>query len=377
VTLAGAVASDREPIRASASLERAILVADDDEATRHALGRVLRSKGYGVHCASSGSEALAILALRPIPLVISDHDMPEMTGLELLREVRRRFPKVCRIMLTATMDLETVVRAINEGEIYRFIQKPWDNTVLAATVHLAFESLRLEAELAAERARSERLLLNVLPPVIAGRLKAGEATIADSFSDVTILFSDLVGFTELSARMEADALVSLLDEIFSEFDALAEASGLEKIKTVGDAYLVAAGVPTPRADHAPAIAQMAIEMLEALRRVNDRRGTSLTMRIGVNTGPVVAGVIGRRKFIYDLWGDAVNTASRMESHGHPGRIQITEATRRLVEPRYFTEERGLVDVKGKGPTRTFWLGPARESVRTPGTAGHATEGGTR
>jgi class 3 adenylate cyclase len=201
-----------------------------------------------------------------------------------------------------------------------------------------------------EHERSERLLLNVLPAPVARRLKRQEQVIADRFEEATVLFADLVGFTPLAADLPPERLVEVLDEVFSSFDVLAEERGLEKIKTIGDAYMVAGGVPTPREDHREAVLDMAFEMLEVVR---DREG--LELRIGVDSGPVVAGVIGRRKFIYDLWGDTVNTASRMESHGIPGRIQVTERVARTLDTRFRAEPRGYVDVKGKGSMPVFLL----------------------
>ncbi|HEY4057949.1 MAG TPA: adenylate/guanylate cyclase domain-containing protein [Kofleriaceae bacterium] len=336
--------------------ERVILAVDDDVLIRRLLKRWLLARGYSVHIAENGDEALRILEQHPeIQLVISDNDMPGMTGLELLEEIRRRFPKMFRIMLTGTGDLRVVMRAINENEIYRFVEKPWDDEVLSSAIHLAFESLLLQADLDRERARSEQLLLNVLPAPIGQRLKRGEAPIADSFPDVTILFSDIVGFTELSARLPAASVVEILNEIFSQFDALADKHGVEKIKTIGDAYLAVAGIPIPREDHAQAMAEMALDMLRVQHEFAKRHDLPLEMRIGVNSGPVVAGVIGKHKFTYDLWGDAVNVASRMESHGLAGRIQITEATYTKLGDRYVTEPRGSVDVKGKGPMASWWL----------------------
>lgn len=201
-----------------------------------------------------------------------------------------------------------------------------------------------------EHERSERLLLNVLPAPVARRLKQREQVIADRFEEATVLFADLVGFTPLATDLSPERLVEVLDEVFSSFDALAQERGLEKIKTIGDAYMVAGGVPTPRSDHREAVLDMAFEMLEVVR---DRNG--LELRIGVDSGPVVAGVIGRRKFIYDLWGDTVNTASRMESQGVPGRIQVTERLARDLDARFRAEPRGDIDVKGKGSMPVFLL----------------------
>jgi len=203
--------------------------------------------------------------------------------------------------------------------------------------------------------RSERLLLNVLPHPIAQRLKRDPTTIADAYAEVTVLFADIVDFTKFSAGIPPRRLVEILNEVFSAFDRLAERHGLEKIKTIGDAYMVVGGLPTPRADHAEAVAEMALDMREALALLEGTIGASLRLRIGIHTGPVVAGVIGRRKFIYDLWGDTVNTASRMESHGLPGTIQMTMAASERLRDRYLFEERGTVEVKGKGPMPTFLL----------------------
>jgi class 3 adenylate cyclase len=224
---------------------------------------------------------------------------------------------------------------------------------------------RALAELAAERAKSERLLLNVLPASIASRLKQSDEVIADGFGAATVLFADIVGFTPLAqARPPAETVV-LLDRIFAGWDELAERHGVEKIKTIGDAYMVAGGLPIPREDHAEAIAELALEMgAEAQRRAGD--GPPLEVRIGIDTGPVVAGVIGRAKFSYDLWGDTVNTASRMESHGLPGAIQVTERVYERLRNRYELRRRGTIEVKGKGMMTTYLL-IGRRTGRAPGS----------
>jgi class 3 adenylate cyclase len=209
--------------------------------------------------------------------------------------------------------------------------------------------------LRAEQERSERLLLNVLPAPIAARLKRGEAVIADGFAEVTVLFADLVDFTGRSQETSPERVVRLLDDLFSAFDRLAERHGLEKIKTIGDAYMVVGGLPEPRPDHAEAVADMALDLREEVARHRDPGGRPLALRIGIDSGPVVAGVIGRRKFSYDLWGDTVNTASRMESHGVAGCIQVTERTWRRLRDRYRFERRGPVQVKGKGELVTWFL----------------------
>ena len=211
------------------------------------------------------------------------------------------------------------------------------------------------AALRVEQDKAETLLLNILPRSIADRLKADTQTIADDFTAASILFADVVDFTPLSQRLPAAEVVGILDRLFSHFDKLADRYGLEKIKTIGDCYMVAAGVPTPRPDHARAIALMAIDMREAMGDADAVGDLGLEMRIGINSGPVVAGVIGRKRFLYDLWGDAVNTASRMESHGSAGRIQITRATYELLKDEFDCQPRGTIDVKGKGEIETWFL----------------------
>ncbi len=213
--------------------------------------------------------------------------------------------------------------------------------------------------------RSEQLLLNILPGPIAQRLKRDPSTIADAYEDVTVLFADLVDFTAYSARRGPRELVDVLNDVFTEFDQLAERLGLEKIKTIGDAYMVVAGLPTPRADHAEAAAEMALAMQEVVARRTLRTGEPLQLRIGIHSGPVVAGVIGRKKFIYDLWGDTVNTASRMESHGLPGVIQVTADTSARLRDAYELRERGTIQVKGKGEMHTYALVGRQADTRNP------------
>ena len=236
-----------------------------------------------------------------------------------------------------------------------------DLALLAAVVLLG-EAVRgrraLDREhrlLVSEQERSDRLLLNILPAPIADRLKRDEQVIADGFAEVTVLFADLVEFTRHSQQVAPGQVVAGLNELFSAFDELTRRHGLEKIKTVGDAYMVAGGLPEPRPDHAEAVAELALDMREEVARHTDPSGRPLQVRIGVDTGPVVAGVIGRHKFSYDLWGDTVNTASRMESQGVPGCIQVTDRTYRCLRDRYRFERRGPVQVKGKGELVTWFL----------------------
>jgi adenylate cyclase len=228
-----------------------------------------------------------------------------------------------------------------------------------------------EREREREHAKSERLLLNVLPAPVARRLKQDEGVIADAHENVTVLFADIVDFTPLSARLPAHDLVAVLDRVFAAWDELAERHGVEKIKTIGDAYMVAGGIPLPQADAGCAIAEMALEMGPALARIADDTGLPLEARIGIDTGPVVAGVIGRAKFIYDLWGDTVNTASRMESYAAPGTIQVTPPTRKRLWERYVLRPCGAIDVKGKGRMDPYMLIGRRDEHHAPESAAAA------
>jgi class 3 adenylate cyclase len=248
------------------------------------------------------------------------------------------------------------------GSLPQIVRDSVPELALLAAVLLLGEAVRTRQaldrahrRLQAERERSERLLLNVLPAPIAERLKRQPEVIADGYPQVSVLFADLVDFTRHSQQATPAQVVTLLDRLFTAFDQLARQQRLEKIKTVGDAYMVAGGLPTPRPDHAQAVAEMALAMREEVARHLDAAGRPLQVRIGIDSGPVVAGVIGRDKFIYDLWGDTVNTASRMESHGVPGCIQVTERVYRRLRDSYRLQRRGPVQVKGKGEMITWFL----------------------
>jgi guanylate cyclase len=233
--------------------------------------------------------------------------------------------------------------------------------VFAAERRAALSALRLE------QAKAENLLLNILPRSIADKLKDETQPIADHFGSASILFADVADFTPWSERLPPAEVVGYLDRLFSHFDELAERYALEKIKTIGDCYMVAAGVPTPRPDHARALALMALDMLQAMRSQKEVAHLGHELRVGINSGPVVAGVIGRKRFLYDLWGDSVNTASRMESHGTPGRIQITRATYELLADEFDCEPRGTIEVKGKGEVEAWYLiGPKAERATATG-----------
>lgn len=345
------------------STPSSVIIVDDNEDIRSVLSGQVRRQGHWVSEATNGRHALELLQKEPFDLMLLDIMMPQMDGYAVLQHLKtdpllRHLPVV---VISAVDDLESVVKCIELGaDDYLF--KPFNKTLLKARVNACLEKKHLRDQeqqylqvIQAEQEKAERLLLNILPQPIAERLKQGDRVIADNFAEVTVLFADLVDFTKLSARISACELVILLNEIFSTFDLLAEKHGLEKIKTVGDAYLVVGGLPTPRADHAQAVAAMALDMQQAIARFNQTGQESFNIRIGINTGPVVAGVIGAKKFSYDLWGDTVNIASRMESHGVAGCIQVTAATYEHLKDDYHLKERGSIAVKGKGEILTYFL----------------------
>jgi len=242
------------------------------------------------------------------------------------------------------------------------------NTVIALLIcitAMAYYTQNLErTEIALEAAhlQSETLLNNIMPSVIATRLKGSSATIADGFNEASVLFADIEGFTVFSEAYTPAEVVKMLNGIFSNFDVIVQKHKLEKIKTIGDSYMVAAGIPIYREDHAEAIAAFALDARKAFEEYTRVNNIHLRLRIGINSGPVIAGVIGRLRFLYDLWGDCVNTASRMESHGIPGEIQVTEATYEILKDKFQLEERGIIDVKGKGKMRTYLLREGNVSV---------------
>ncbi len=274
----------------------------------------------------------------------------------LTRRMTRRLEQlVAATQAISHGDYSARVTSTGQDEISQ-LQRHF-NQMAVALQQAMHELAEKQQHLEAAQLKSETLLLNVLPPMIAERLKANEQNIADHFAEATVLFGDIVNFTALSSTLPPGELVAWLNQVFSAFDFLAEKYGLEKIKTIGDAYMVVGGLPNPRADHALAVAQMAVEMQRELSKYRAPNGEALKMRIGIHTGQVVAGVIGTKKFIYDLWGDTVNTASRMESHGVGGAIQVTAATYTHLRNHYDFVERGLIDIKGKGPMNTYLLSP--------------------
>ena len=359
-----------------------ILLVDDQQPNLDLIETFLGDAGYtDLHSTRDPRQVCDLVGKLAPDLVVLDLHMPHMDGFEVMTALRPCIPAAMYlpiIVLTADATREARERALSSGA-HDFLTKPLDETEtllrirnLLATraLHLALQdrNARLEQsnrELAAERETSERLLLNVLPRTIADRLRQTPGTIADSFAEATVLFADIVGFTGICQALAPETLVAWLNEIFSAIDALAEEFGLEKIKTVGDAYMLVGGVPHRRPDHAEAVANLALALHEVMASHRTPAGEPLRFRVGIHTGQVVAGVIGQRKFAYDLWGDTVNTASRMQTHGVGGSTHVSTAVRDRLRTSHTFAERGEVAIKGKGTVTTFLL-----TGRAGATAAH-------
>ncbi len=341
-----------------------ILIVDDNKVNLKLLSELLKRQGYGITTADNGMQALEILADMPFDLILLDILMPLKNGYQVLEELKsdRRMRHIPVIMITTVDEIESVAKCIEMGAD-DYLPKPFNRVLLQARIGACLNKKRLRDQeqdylkrLRKEQEKSDFLLLNILPESVAARLKQNQNTIADYFDDATVLFSDIVNFSRLSHIYSPGELVEFLNEIFSIFDELARMHGVEKIKTIGDSYMVAGGIPVPTRYHAEAVAEMALDMQKAVLRFKARDGENIAMRIGISSGPVLAGVIGTKKFCYDLWGETVNMASRMESHGVPGGIQATESTfNRLKDSFSFTKREESVLIKGKGYTDTYFL----------------------
>lgn len=342
-----------------------LLVVDDIEANRDVLKRRLERQGYAVDTAEDGCVATEMIEADPsrYDLILLDIMMPCRNGYEVLEHLKS--DDSCRhipvIMISAVNEIESIVRCI-KGGAEDYLSKPFDPTLLKARIGATLERKRLRdqekaylQQIEAEKQRSDRLLLNVLPRAIADRLKAQEAIIADSFTEASVLFADIVDFTRLTYHASPQDLIRVLNEIFTKFDELSEQFALEKIKTIGDSYMVVGGIPTPSPDHLERMADMALAMQEAAHRYHGLQANGFSIRIGMHVGPVIAGVIGTKKFIYDLWGETVNIASRMESHGIAGKVQVSRDVRERLKDRFVFEERGTINLKGIGEMATCIL----------------------
>jgi adenylate cyclase len=340
-----------------------ILVVDDLRTNRLKLSLGLKQQGHTVAEAENGRQALEMLHAESFDLVLLDIMMPEMDGYEVLERMKKDdgLRGIPVIVISAQDELESVVRGIELGA-EDYLPKSFDPVLLRARIDACLEKKRLRdkeqayvREIQLEREKSEQLLLNILPAPIAVRLKKNQEIIADSFNDVSVMFIDIVDFTPLVSQMQPADMVTMLNHVFSAFDALVDRYGLEKVKTSGDSYLVVGSLSVPNSNHIAAMADMALGVIAMTSQFSRNDGAPFQFRIGIHAGPVMAGVIGIKKFIYDLWGDTVNTASRMESHGLPGAIQVTQDVYDRLKDRYTFQPRGEIQVKGKGNMITYLM----------------------
>ena len=352
-----------------------ILVVDDKQANVTLLERTLASAGYtGVTSTLDPTAVCDLHDKNHFDLIVLDLQMPGMDGFEVMERLKLVETDGYLPILVITAQPDQKLRALRAGA-KDFVSKPFDiaevltrvrNMLEVRLLHVAIrrkndELKRLFDQVVAERKVSERLALHVPADSIAARLQARPDVTADSFADVTVLIADIIGFSELAPAASPERLSALLDEIFTGFDDLAKARGLRKTKTLGNSYMATGGVPIALSDHAEQTAHLSLDMIEALEHFNMLGGHALQARIGIASGAVVAGVIGKRMYIYDVWGDAVTTASRMESHGVAGRVQVAESTRRLLGEPFVFEERGVLELEGQGDLKTWFVtGRSRE-----------------
>ena len=342
-----------------------ILVIDDEPSNLELLEKILHKSNHTVLKSVNALKAMDILSEQSIQidLILLDLIMPGMNGMELLQKLKAD-ENTCHIpviMQSALDELDTIVECITLGAD-DFLMKPVNQVLLKAKLHNALvkkhfhdKELKYQNKIKKEQEKSDSLLLNILPGTIAQRLKDGETLIADDYSSATVLFADLIGFTTISTLMSAQDLVMLLNEVFSVFDELLVKHSLEKIKTIGDNYMLAGGIPEVTENHAVPVAEMALDMLVVMPKINKELKNSLQIRIGINSGPVSAGVIGKKKFIYDLWGDTVNVASRMESYGQNNHIHVSETTYNILKDLYQFEKCSKQNIPGKGSMQTYFL----------------------
>jgi adenylate cyclase len=351
-------------------LQASILIVDDQQTNVLLLETLLKGAGYGSVSSTLDPRAVCDLYEKNVyDLILLDLQMPGMDGFEVMEGLKAIVKDGYLPVLVVTAQPDHKLRALRAGA-RDFISKPFDVAEVLMRVHNMIEVRLLNSEIrrkndelktlfdqvVAERKVSERLALQVPADSIAARLQARPDVTPDSFTDVTVLIADIVGFADLTPAVTPERLTLLVDEIFASFDGVAQARGLRKIKTLGNSYLAAAGVPVAAADHAARAALLALDMIAEMERFNQRGEHKLQVRIGIATGPVVAGVIGKRLYVYDVWGDAVNLASRMESHGVAGRVQLSESTRQLLGEPFVLEEVGVQDVEGLGEIKTWFLG---------------------
>jgi adenylate cyclase len=350
-----------------------VLIVEERANQVGSISRMLDLSDYEVTSARIVDAVIEIISkLRP-DVVVLDNLSTGRAMLELIELIKldQDSKDVPLVFISELDDYDSIIRAVELG-VDEYLTRPLEQSSLLVRLGTAQEKkwLKKKAEayiniLDEERLKSDKLLFSILPGSVAERLKNDPGVIAESYAETTVMFADIVGFTELASKMSPTRVVTFLNDVFSVFDNLADKHGLEKIKTIGDAYMVAGGVPNKRPDHAEAMGRMALDMLSEVSNVWTPEGGDLRLRIGIHTGPAVAGVIGRKRFIYDLWGDTVNIASRMESQGLPDRIQVSEATYQKLRKDFMLEKRGMLHIKGKGQMIT-WLLTAQKEAEVAG-----------
>jgi adenylate cyclase len=348
-----------------------ILIVDDNEDNRYTLQLLLETDGHGrLATAANGTEAIAALKEQKFNLVLLDMMMPDLNCDEVLGILKadpntRDIPV---IMISADSDIDKVSKCIELGAD-DYLPKPFNTSLLRARVAAALRRASLRsmetqylAQIEKEKQYSERLLKNVLPAEIASRLQSGATRVADQFESATVLFADIVGFGKITAQMRAYEVVGCLNQLFSEFDRLLSDSGVEKIKTIGDNYMIVAGVPQARADHARIAAEIALRMVKVSQRLRAQLPVPLPIRIGLHSGPVMAGIIGTHRFAYDVWGDTVNIASRVENASEPNRVLVSAATAKLLAGHFRLDGPRDVQTKEQRTIECFFVEP-----REPGS----------
>ncbi len=366
-----------------------ILYVDDEENNLTSFRAALR-RYYNIYTAQSGAQGMEIINNHDIHVIVTDQRMPGMTGVQFLQHIPDE-PDNVRMILTGFSDMEAIIEAINTGKVYRYITKPWDKDELKITIDNALEAVRLRRDnkhlisvlkesnenleqkvkqrtieiekksilLEAEKEKSEKLLLNILPEEIAEELKRFGKSYARKHEQVSVMFTDIKSFTSISETMMPDVLITQLDEIFRGFDYIIEKHGMEKIKTIGDCYMCAAGLPTERTDNAVLAVHAALDFLEFMNGYNTTKKIQglqeFEVRIGIHTGPVIAGVVGITKFAYDIWGSTVNVASQLEHHSMPRKINISHQTYSLIGDQFECESRGKIPTKSKEEIEMYFL----------------------
>ncbi len=348
--------------RAAAGPPGRILVVDDIRGNRDLLVRRLRRDGHHAVAVDTGRAALDLLARQEFDLVLLDILMPDMNGIEVLARLKAEvgWRHIPVIMISGLSEVDAVARCLEAGAD-DYLAKPFNPVLLRARITSALEKKRwidrerdyLE-QIESEKRRADALLVAILPGQIVARLQRGEQVIADRFEAATILFADIVGFSSVAGRLPPTELIRRLDAMFGMFDSLAEMHGVEKIKTIGDAYMAACGIPEPVPDHARRVVALGMSMLESLQRSAEAEDR-FHIRIGVHTGPVIAGLIGKRRFVYDVWGETVNIASRLESQGLAGKVQISEATRLALGAAWPLDPQLSTELKGIGSIGTYFV----------------------